>query len=373
MAKQIVGISDVSLGFGSPQIPCFMQYMLAHMPGAAGLVLEPDQPEKPYERYRYQAFETERVLTQADAYSANGRSEYIRICAKKVNQRKPDVLILFCSFTLPVLFSLKYKPQKAIYYNIEMASAYGKHDEVLNTQLAGRADLLIYPERNRAMLDIQKFGFSKIPSVVVMNCTNQKEELQEVLPVSQRNGKIIYSGRLDYENTNARYFLGEDIKDFKIDIFGNIAGENKETLSTEFAKLNSKVRYFGYIESEKLKPIRKEYAYSVVMWNPVNENQYYAAPNKFFEAIADGVIPICTPHPQCVEIIQRYDCGILMRDWSYDAFVEALWLAEKIYASDRYAELVEHCKEAVIKELSWEKQVEKLDVVLGFGKEMSKT
>lgn len=370
MSDQVVGISDVSLGFGSPQIPCFMQYILSRVQGAKGIVLEPDQPEKPYERYRYVAFETERIFTQADVYSANGRSEYIRSCAKKVNRQKPDILILFCSFTLPVLFALKYLPKKVIYYNIEMASAYGRADEVLNTQISGKAGLLIYPERNRAMLDIHKFGFQGIPSVVVMNCTNQIEELQEVVPVSKRNGKVIYSGRLDYVNTNAAYFLGDDIREFQIDIFGNIAGERKEYLRKEFVKLNSKVRYFGYIEGEKLKSIRKEYAYSIVMWNPVNENQYYAAPNKFFEAIADGVIPICTPHPQCTELIQKYDCGILMEDWSYDAFAKALRLAEKLYGSERYRELVEHCREAVVRELSWEKQMEKVDGVLRFGERM---
>jgi len=30
----------------------------------------------------------------------------------------------------------------------------------------------------------------------------------------------------------------------------------------------------------------KAYCYSIVAWNPDNENQLYAAPNKFFEPIA---------------------------------------------------------------------------------------
>jgi hypothetical protein len=33
----------------------------------------------------------------------------------------------------------------------------------------------------------------------------------------------------------------------------------------------------------------KAYCYSIVAWNPDNENQLYAAPNKFFEPIADGI------------------------------------------------------------------------------------
>ena len=33
----------------------------------------------------------------------------------------------------------------------------------------------------------------------------------------------------------------------------------------------------------------KAYCYSIVAWNPDNENQLYAAPNKFFEPIADSI------------------------------------------------------------------------------------
>lgn len=364
MNRSIIGISDVSLGYGSTQIPLFIKYLKAKKEGYRAIVFEVDQPEKAYIRDRYPEFTIERVMTGVPCYTKAGRIEYIRKCTKIINKLKPEILVLFCSFTLPVLFGIKYRPEKVIYYNIEMASAYGKSDMVLNSMLSGKADLLIYPESNRAMLDIRKFGPQNIPAVEIYNCCDREAANggnTSGEDCAEKNGKIIYSGTLDYENTNAGYLLDRELNQYKIDIFGNVTGKDSEKLRQELISLNANVRYHGYIANEELRRIKKQYAYSIVMWNPVNENQYFAAPNKFFESIADSVIPIAAPHPQCRELINKYDCGILMRDWSLEAFKEALQVAKTVYGTRRYEEMTENCRRAVEEELSWEKQMEKLD------------
>ena len=94
------------------------------------------------------------------------------------------------------------------------------------------------------------------------------------------------------------------------------------------------------------------------------ENQLYAAPNKFFESIADGVPPIAAPHPQCKMMIDRYKCGILMRDWSEGEFFSALDQALRLYQTDSWYEMVSNCGTAVRQELNWDHQFEKLKVHL---------
>lgn len=361
MNQLIIGISDVSLGYGSIQIPLFMKFLKGKKQGYEARVLEVDQPEKTYVRDRYPEFDIERIMTATPCYTKAGRIEYIRRCAGTVNRLQPEILVLFCSFTLPVLFKLKYRPQMVIYYNIEMASAYGRDDCVLNSLLSGKVDLLIYPESNRAMLDIKKFGLQQIPAVEVFNCTDRQAQGRGHVHMEEKNGKILYSGTLDQENTNAHYLLDKELNQHRIDIFGNVTGKGSGKLRRELLCLNANVRYRGYIANEALREIRRYYAFSIVMWNPVNENQYFAAPNKFFESIMDGVIPIAAPHPQCREIIKNYDCGILMRDWSQDAFREALRTAQRIYGTERYAEMMRNCRRAVRQELSWEKQMTKLE------------
>ncbi len=131
---------------------------------------------------------------------------------------------------------------------------------------------------------------------------------------------------MDLDNTNAVFFTNPSLKHYGIDIYGNFAGSKASLLAEGFSGLNGRVRYYGYLENDMLKQLRPYYAYGIVMWAPVNENQYYAAPNKFFEYIADGVVPICTPHPQCKKIIEKYKCGLLFSDWSYESFYKRLRL-----------------------------------------------
>lgn len=359
MSLKIIGVSDVSLGFGSTQIPEFMKFLLEHYPQSNGMIIEPDQADKPYIFNRYPQFVIRRIHTHTNCYGNSGRIEYINRAAKIVENEKPDILILFCTFTLPLLFKLKNKPSFVIYYNIEMASAYGKYDQQLNKEIKNSVDLLIYPEKNRANLDEEKYGKNKAESVIVLNCANS-ENTNNMIDADKRNGRFIYQGTIDKINTNAGYFMGSHLEGYDIDIYGNFAGTEIHSLKEGFAKLNGTVRYYGYVDNRILSEIRKAYAFGIIMWAPVNENQKYAAPNKFFESIADGVVPLATPHPQCKEIIEKYDCGILIKDWSYDAFCEAIEKAAGLYRTKRYGELVENCKTAVTEELNWKIQMKKL-------------
>jgi hypothetical protein len=354
----IVGVSDVSIGFGSPQIPLLMQSLAAHY-RAPTLIFEPDQSGRPPVTPP-RGCTIARLSTAVSPYSEPGRVEYIGAAAQAINTMRPAVLVLFCTFTLPVVLHLRYRPRCIIYVSVESIAVYGQRDVDLNREVAGALDLIIFPEENRARLDGAQCGLLGRPLAILYNCANEAAATAAPVPAEQRLRRILYSGKLDRDQTQARYFLGEHVQDIPIDIFGAVDGEDAAGLQAALSAQTGKVRYYGLVPAAHLASIRKGYAYSIVMWAPTNDNQRYAAPNKFFEAIADGVPPITAPHPQCKMLVERYQCGIVMEDWSYEAFRAGLDTALALFGSERYASMVANCARAVRDELNWEAQFAKV-------------
>lgn len=356
---RVVGVSDVSVGYGSPQVPAFINSLGRFYANAECILFEPDQPEKAPRHKLFPQLTIKRITTKFHPHSTAGRIEYVSQVAGLVESLRPDVLVLYCTYSLPVLFKLRKKPAFVIYYEIEPVWAYGAFDVEMNKHISDLVDLLIYPEENRAAKDLELCGYRRIPSVVVYNCANPAD-CSHIRKPSDRNGRVLYQGTIEEERTFAGYYLEEKIQRLPIDLFGVIGGVNRERTKREFSTLLGSVRYLGHVDSEVLTGIRRGYAYSIVIWNPVDDTHLYASPNKFFESIADGVPPIAAPHPQCEMLIRRYDCGILMESWNLEHFYKAIRYALSIYGTPFYARIVENCKTAVMRELNWDSQFEKV-------------
>ena len=355
---KIAGISDVSVGYGSSQIPAVIQSLVQHYENAVAILLEPDQPEKTPKHNSFPDFSIRRISTTFPPHTELGRIEYVTKAAKMVNDLQPDILIIFCSYSLPALLKLRFKPQFVIYYAYETASYYGTFDVKLNRQVSSLIDLAIFPEENRAVRHIEEYRYHQLRSVVVYNCANQKDG--EMTSPAKRNGKILYQGTIEKDRTFAEYFLRLPLKSMPVDLFGWFGTPDSEEIKKRFTLRVGPARYCGYVDAETLAQIRRTYCYSIVMWNPTGENELYACPNKFFESIAAGVPPISAPHPQMKMLIERYKCGILMDDWSFSSFRAAVRKAMKTWRTPAYAQMVENCKRATAEELNWDAQFEKI-------------
>jgi glycosyltransferase involved in cell wall biosynthesis len=355
---KVVSISDVTVGYGSPQLPLLTRSLVDHYHGE-GYIVEPAQPELLARHGFFPDLKIRRIATAQHPHSEVGRTEYVWRAIKELNELRPDVLVICCTYCLPVLFRLKHRPKLVIYYSIESIPFYGLFDLEMNRYAGPLVDVVIFPEENRAVLEVRRCGFHESAKVILYNCVKRKDEEADALPAAERNGRILYAGTIHRINTLADFFLQSKMQSVAVDLFGPIKSDNHADLDT-FMRLKGNVSYRGYLSSTELAAIRKRYAYSVVMWNPLNENQYYAAPNKFFESIADGVPPIAAPHPQCKLIIDRYSCGILMRDWTFESFYDAVQKATAIYGTSEWDSLVDNCLRAVREELTWTAQFEKL-------------
>lgn len=353
----IVAVSDVSLGYGSPQVVYFMRSLAEHYERQA-LIIEPDEPQKKPYQPAYPEIEIERLPSVTHPHSTAGRIDYTSRAAERINQLKPRVLVLFCTYSLPVMLRLTCKPEFVIYYSIESILAYGRNDVKLNRMLADRLDLIIFPEEQRARLDTRRCGFGRQPIAILYNASSLPQ--LEPLEPQWRNGRILYAGTLDAERTMAGFLTTPESSAFPLDIYGHIRGSGHELLERDLKALSDNARFLGYVDSLTLSVVRQAAAFALTLWAPLNENQRFASPNKFFEAIADGVPPITTPHPQMRMLIERYECGILMTGWDYPAYLQALEAVMALYGTPAYRRMVENCRNATVQELNWGSQFEKV-------------
>ncbi|MGH9721183.1 MAG: glycosyltransferase [Bryobacteraceae bacterium] len=357
-------VSDVALGYGTPQLPLLVSSICEHYK-APSVVIEPVQSECPPLHYRYPGFRIISLPTSAHPHSQTGRNEYLWRAMQVLNQLQPEILLICCTYTLPVIFGLNWRPRQVIYFSLESVSFYGGFDSHMNHHVRDLVDVVIFSEENRAMREVREFGFERQQKVVLYNCSNRSGNPRPVLPRDARNGRILYAGRIA-PVTLCDYFGDPRIQSRPIDLHGPITFGGDEENAAFRSSLQGAIKYRGFIPAIELAGLRPSYIYSVVMWNPEwhREQHYYAAPNKLFEAIADGVPPLSAPHPQCDLLIRRYGCGVVMPDWSFAGFEQSVRRAMDIWKSGEWDELVQGCHRAVQEELNWEAQFSKLRHVL---------
>lgn len=360
---RIVAVSDVTVGYGTPQLPLLVESLLDYYRGEA-IMVEPVQPELAPRHDAFPRFDIRSVATAEHPHSTIGRTEYVWRASRLVNQLRPDILLICCTYCLPVIYRLSKRPPRTFYYSVESIPFYGEFDVEMNRRAAPLLDAIVFPEENRAALEVGRCGFHGVPKLVLFNVSNRRKDGFHPLPLSQRNGRILYSGTISRHQTFADYYLSDKARAMPIDLYGPIKGAEADRRKIT-AGLGGAQRYGGYISSAALAQLRPAYAYSVIAWNPDNEGQLYAAPNKFFECIAAGVPPIAAPHPQCRLILERYGCGLLMPDWSYEAFLTTLRKALDLYGTAAWQQMVENCRRAVETELTWDAQFDKMKLVLG--------
>lgn len=365
-SQSIVGVSDVSLGFGSTEVLPLMVSLAKHY-RRNPIVFEPDEITRPpLVKPPCPGMSIERIPSNWETYSEPYRIEYVTSVARRINRIRPELLVIFCTFGIPVLFKLRHKPRFVIYHSYELVTKYGQFDIEMNRHASRMIDLIVFSEENRARIDTAACGYEGTQKVIAYNCGDLiVSEPKEPLPPDERNGKIIYYGTLVRRVALSEYFLDTRIQGIPIDLFGRIMEPTDEGVKELLAGIHGSIKYHGLVDAEDLVRLRREYAFSVVMWNPyISEGHYYVSPDRLFSSIQAGVPPIVAPHPQCKMIVDRYDCGIVMADWSFESFHDALKRAMKIYGTSRYADLVNNCVQAARNELNWNKQFEKIQRLL---------
>jgi len=364
MSRIIVTVADTVLGYGSSQILSLTR-SLAELIGGEHQIFQPFVPQRKFIDLSKDGYCIETVTTVEHPWSWIGRMQYLRRVAKSINAHRPDVLLLPNYNLIPIIDLLDYRPRKIIHLALEDMDQFGdsywaKHIVRKMKQHAKNIDLWIFPEQNRAIHDCKLLDIPYDRTCVLYNVTT---EAQPARPASDRNGKTIYAGSVDFDRTAAHFFSSPSVAAEAIDVFGNLSGSDsqKQDFLGATRSPDSRLRYFGEISASTLGYQLPTYAYSLVYWFPTTWALRNAAPNKFFQAIASGVPVVAAPHPQCISLIQRYECGIALKDWEFDTFVSGLKSATRKIGTPQYQDMVEGCHEAYAKELNWDSQFRKIE------------
>ncbi|MBB1093374.1 glycosyltransferase [Rhodopseudomonas palustris] len=357
MLLKVLVVSDVSLGYGTPQILRLANSIAERIPSSV-LVLEPDQPErpKPSEKLGPQNLIIRRIYTATHPYSGAGLIEYVLAAKSVVEDFDADIFIgaSHAGVRVAAISNLGDRSVNMLYCLEDAGSPL--FDDCTIPTAAGKWDIVAFPEENRAKKYHAELGLSRpTDTIVAYNANSKKRTVQ----LASRNGRVFYGGLVSEKTTLAKYFA--KIADFPIDVFGNIDGLGSKDAFLKHFTVPGGITYKGYFKADdKFFETLSQYVYSIVGWMPVRFDFLNAAPNKFFDAVACGVPPICAPHPQCVELIEKWHCGLLMDDWSFASFKSTVEKALQIAGTDYYAELVHNCQRAMEEELSWDRQFDKL-------------
>ncbi|MBV9122947.1 MAG: hypothetical protein JO112_06305, partial [Planctomycetes bacterium] len=194
LGPRLVGISDVSLGYGSPQLPALMGSLLNHYAPAQAWILEPDQSERPARHDLFPEIHFRRLNTRFSPFTMGGMIEYNLRAVRLLEELAPDLVVVTSSATLPALLLLKNKPRVVIYYMLESLAYYAKNASpigrlmmTLNRQAGPLLDLIIVPEENRAVLDVPRARFHGVPLVVAYNVVHSADSARHVVPAEARS------------------------------------------------------------------------------------------------------------------------------------------------------------------------------------------
>src|SRR4051812_24705100 len=99
---RIAAVSDVSLRYGNPQVES-LSWSLARRYETSVLIFEPDESGKPPLTNLAPELLVEGIGTTVPPFSFPGRVEYLSQVARRLNKLQPEILVIFCTYCLPVL------------------------------------------------------------------------------------------------------------------------------------------------------------------------------------------------------------------------------------------------------------------------------
>jgi glycosyltransferase involved in cell wall biosynthesis len=184
----------------------------------------------------------------------------------------------------------------------------------LNRRALADADIVISPELGRTKADLHEMGWKRDDVMLAYNVG----VAERIAPVQKRIPRVLHAGSIGRQ-TLVNRLLSDDLSHIGFDLAGPAETDEARSLLNELVA-RPNIRYLGMLPHEKIIEMRKEYAYSLAIWEPTNINQIFASPNKFFETIACGTPPIAGPHPQCADLIARHSCGLTMMSWEQESF-----------------------------------------------------
>ncbi len=172
---------------------------------------------------------------------------------------------------------------------------------------------------------------------------------EKVIQSSSEKYKLVYVGVLGRNRfiDKIAEVVGErEDCEFHIGGFGG----GLEPLFEAYASKYKNVFFYGRIPYEQTIALEKECDALCAIYDPSVPNHVYAAPNKFYEALALGKPLLMARGTGMSEVVQEYGLGVVM-DYSKEALSEAI--SSLIKTRDKASEIGQRAKELYVRQYSW--------------------
>jgi Glycosyl transferases group 1 len=354
----IAVLSDVPLGYGSPQI-VRLASCLGRLLDQQVLIIAPKGDDAAGRLVAHSGVKLLEIDPGESISLPIGQMVYAQLVARELNALKPDYIVLCAFLAAPAILLMHHKPKHLIYYGYEHTDGHMRAIERIFQQIGPQFDLAIFPEANRAVLDASRLALGLTPILILLNVV---APLCPPVPFDQRNRRACYAGLLSPERTRSDALLGGMFDDVPLDVWGRFEGHKAPgRLVDDLVARNSQVRLHGHVPADtRFHQAIAQASVSLVCWMPDSESTFYACPNKFFEAIALGVPVVIGPHAQAAQIIARWGCGVLAPSFEISALHETLVRTLDQSGTAAYEALVSNCLKARDQSLNPEMQETRL-------------
>lgn len=165
--------------------------------------------------------------------------------------------------------------------------------------------------------------------------------------------KLVYVGvfgKTRFLDKIAEEVAKRDDCEFHIGGFGSGMEEFFENMSNKY----DNIFYYGRIPYEQTIRLEQECDVMCAIYDPAVPNHYYAAPNKFYEALLLGKPLIMAKNSSIASVVEQYGIGEVM-DYSVSGFNAAL--DRLIAKKDSFGDIANICTNLYREKYSW-KQME---------------
>ena len=361
--ERIALISDVALGFGSPDISAMIDGLCEHF-GAEGLLLQPDEVTKPFIDLEFQSnVRSVRILSNLPSWLNSWRWHFFREAGRELNRFKPDIVIAVGPTGYGASLALKHKPSLVLYYMLEMVSENPVYKE-LHMRGKGHIDCFLVPEVERFGIDFSAVAWKKDVPFERMALSASIDYPRPMISKSadQRNGKFIYFGSLHRKDTLLDGMLTSELDDVEIDFAGRPLGSeaDRAKIAPRIASTPGK-SYLGQLVPGALMNALPNYNFSLVTWRPEGSVARWHLPaTKLYHSILAGVPVIAVPNPLNCFFINKYGIGLLLEDATNKSIISGLKAANAMIGTHEYHAMVERCKNLAEGDFAWSRQIRKI-------------
>ena len=212
-----------------------------------------------------------------------------------------------------------------------------------------KADIIIHAEINRLNYFVRKHNLNKGSQKLVCNYPVKIKNIEKKI---SKKIRVIYLGVI-HPNRQVEDLVNA-FKNLKLNIILDIVGPGDEKYINKIKtkiKKHKNINVLPSIKQDHINDFLKNYDIGIAFYSNSNLNNYYCAPNKIFQYIANRLAIITNNYPGLINVVEDNNIGVCVDDVNSESICSAI---NKIIENN----LSTNISKKIINKFSWESQKE---------------